>query len=82
MAGDCLYLEEWRELQNQLEIAGSPNLFERHYVFSRSPRTEKKISVQDLNRERPVLYCLKSRGTSQGGCMGSGERALLSLDHC
>jgi NADPH-ferrihemoprotein reductase len=45
---DCLYAEEWKELQTQLQHAGKQGLFEIQYAFSRSPKTEKKTYVQDL----------------------------------
>lgn len=45
---DCLYAEEWKELQDQLQKAGKRDLFELYYAFSRPSTMEKKRYVQDL----------------------------------
>lgn len=59
----CRYVEEWKELQDQLQQADKQGLFEIHYAFSRSPGTEKTY-VQDLISSIATIFwacCLESR---------------------
>lgn len=59
---DCLYAEEWKELQSQLEKADKQGLFEIQYAFSRFAKMEKKTYVQDLILEHRDEFVRLSSG--------------------